>query len=155
MPKLIVLTEGFKGKTCELKEGVTTVGRADDNTFCIPEGSVSGHHCEVILKGNEVIVKDLNSTNGTYINDDRVTEAPLKAGVVLRLGQCELKLDDGTSFKKVIESHRGGVKLDEVGAGNVSANPAFKKKDNKLNLYMLGGGATVVVLILVYLLFVK
>ena len=72
MPKLIVLTEGFKGKTCELKEGVTTVGRADDNTFCIPEDSVSGHHCEVIVKGKEVIIKDLNSTNGTYINDDRI-----------------------------------------------------------------------------------
>ena len=155
MPKLIVLTEGFKGQTCELKAGVTTVGRAEDNVFCIPEGSVSGHHCEVIVKDKDVIIKDLNSTNGTYIDGERITEAPLKAGVILRLGQCELKLDDGTSFKKVIESHRGGVKLDEVGAGNISTNPAFKKKDNKVNLYMLGGGATVVALILIYLLLIK
>ena len=131
------------------------MGRAEDNVFCIPEGSVSGHHCEVIVKDKDVIIKDLNSTNGTYIDGERITEAPLKAGVILRLGQCELKLDDGTSFKKVIESHRGGVKLDEVGAGNISTNPAFKKKDNKVNLYMLGGGATVVALILIYLLFIK
>lgn len=153
MPKLIVLTEGFRGQACELKAGTTTVGRADDNVFCLPEDSVSGHHCEIVVNGNNVIVKDLDSTNGTYIDGEKITEAPLKAGVVLRLGQCELKLDDGTSFKKVMESHRGGVKLDAVGSGGASVNPAFKKKDNKMNLYILGGGAVVVVLILVFLLF--
>ncbi|MBO4796002.1 MAG: FHA domain-containing protein [Verrucomicrobia bacterium] len=151
MPKLIVLTEGFKGQTCELKAGVTTIGRADDNAFCIPEGSVSGHHCEAVLTGNDLVIKDLNSTNGTYIDGNKITEAPLKAGMILRLGQCELKLDDGTSFKKVMESHRGGIKLEAGGSANAPANPAFKKKDNKMNIYILGGGAVVVIIILAYL----
>lgn len=155
MPKLIVLTVDFKNLACDLKPGITTIGRADDNVFCIPEGTVSGHHCEVSLNGNTVTVKDLNSTNGSYIDGNRITEATLKAGMILRLGQCELKLDDGTSFKKVMESHRGGVKLDNVGTETTTVNPAFKKKDNKMNIYLLAGGGAVILLILVYLLFIK
>ena len=151
MPKLIVLTEGFKGQTCELKAGVTTIGRADDNAFCIPEGSVSGHHCEAVLTGNDLVIKDLNSTNGTYIDGNKISEATLQDDMVMRLGQCEIKLDDGASFKKVMESNSGGITLGAGGTANAPANPAFKKKDNKMNIYILGGGAAVVIIILAYL----
>ncbi len=151
MPKLIILTDEFKGKAYELKPGVNTVGRAEDNQFCIPEGSISGHHCEIILNDKAVTVKDLESTNGSYINDNQITEAPLKAGMILRLGQCQLKLDDGTSFKQVMQSHRGGVKIGDVGTGT-TANPAFKKKDNKMNIYLLAGGIVVVLGIVIFLI---
>jgi pSer/pThr/pTyr-binding forkhead associated (FHA) protein len=53
MPKLVVLSEGFTGRTYELKTERTTVGRLDDNAFCVPEPSVSSHHCEILLKGAE------------------------------------------------------------------------------------------------------
>ena len=152
MPKLIILTESLKGQEFELKEGTFSVGRADENNFCIPEGSVSGHHCEIVFKDNTLTIKDLNSTNGTYIDDEKITEAQLKAGMILRLGQCELRLDDGTPFKKVMASHRGGIKLTEVGAGTPAINPAFKKKDNKMNIYLLAGGGAVVILIILWLL---
>jgi len=153
MPKLIVLTEGFKDRSCDLKDGVTTVGRAEDNMFCIPEGSISGHHCEVIVKDGKVFVKDLDSTNGTYIDGDQISaETPLTVGMSLRLGQCELRLDDKNAFKQVMASHRGGVKLDGSAPAQAPVNPAFKKKDNKMNLYILGGGIVVVVLIVVFLL---
>ncbi|MBI3876388.1 MAG: FHA domain-containing protein, partial [Verrucomicrobia bacterium] len=62
MPRLVVLTEGYTGRAYELKVERTTVGRLEDNAFQIPDPSVSSHHCEVLLKGSEVIVHDLNST---------------------------------------------------------------------------------------------
>src|ERR1700722_1865455 len=94
MSKLVVLSEGMAGESYELKVDRTTIGRVEDNTFPIPQPSVSSHHCEIYLRGNDVVVKDLNSTNGTFINNNPVTaEAVLKPGEILRLGQVELRLD--------------------------------------------------------------
>src|ERR1035438_9256130 len=95
MAKLVVLSAGMNGRTHELKVDKTTIGRVEDNTFQIAEPSVSSHHCEVLLRGNEVVVKDLNSTNGTFINDEKITESVLKPGQTLRLGQIELRLENG------------------------------------------------------------
>src|SRR5579872_3082687 len=94
MAKLVVLSEGLTGQSYELKVDKTTIGRVEDNTFQIAHPSVSSHHCEVLLRGNDVVVKDLNSTNGTFINNQQVTtEGVLKAGQVLRLGQIEIRLE--------------------------------------------------------------
>jgi pSer/pThr/pTyr-binding forkhead associated (FHA) protein len=93
MARLVVLSEGLKGKAQELKVDLTTIGRVEDNTFQLTESSVSSHHCEVLVKGTDVVVRDLNSTNGTFINGEKITEATLKPGSILRLGQVELKLE--------------------------------------------------------------
>jgi pSer/pThr/pTyr-binding forkhead associated (FHA) protein len=96
MAKLVILTQGLSGRAHELNVDRTTIGRVDDNTFQIAETSVSSHHCEVLLRGNDVVIKDLNSTNGTFINDQQVTgESVLKPGQTLRLGTVELKLETG------------------------------------------------------------
>lgn len=173
MARLIVLSEGEKGKAHELKVDRTTIGRVEDNTFQIPEASVSSHHCEIIRKGEEVIVKDLDSTNGTYINGEKITEATLKPGQTLRLGQVELKLDTGKgpvpsapaakSDKKTQVADQTmviqrGVSLSELEQGPTSgfdtAGKAFSKKSNQVNRYFIIGGVVVGILIiglLVYL----
>ena len=96
MAKLVILTQGLNGRAHELNVDRTTIGRVEDNMFQIAEPSVSSHHCEVQLRGSDVVIKDLNSTNGTFINDEQITEQVLKPGQTLRLGQIELKLDTGT-----------------------------------------------------------
>ena len=96
MAKLVLLSAGMTGRTHELKAEKTTVGRVEDNSFQIAEPSVSSHHCEVMLRGNDIIVKDLNSTNGTFINGEKVNEGPLKPGQILRLGQIEMRLETDT-----------------------------------------------------------
>ena len=65
MAKLVILSEGMTGRTHELNVEKTTVGRLEDNTFQISEASVSSHHAEISLRGSDVVIKDLNSTNGT------------------------------------------------------------------------------------------
>jgi pSer/pThr/pTyr-binding forkhead associated (FHA) protein len=96
MAKLVILTQGLNGRAHELNVDRTTIGRVEDNTFQIAETSVSSHHCEVLLRGSDVVIKDLNSTNGTFINDQPVTgESVLKPGQTLRLGTVELKLETG------------------------------------------------------------
>src|ERR1700761_5453945 len=97
MAKLVVLNEGLTGQSYQLKVDTTTIGRVEDNTFQIPQSSVSSHHCEILLRGNDVIVKDLNSTNGTFINNNQITgEGVLKPGQILKLGEVEIRLESGT-----------------------------------------------------------
>ena len=135
MPRLVVLSEGLTGRSHELKAERTTIGRVEDNTFQIPDSSVSSHHCEILLKGSEVVVKDLNSTNGTFINGNQITEAPLKPSQILRLGQVEVRLEsDAGSPKKQVLDHTQivpqGIKLDELGQLAKSGNPGFERKSN-------------------------
>jgi pSer/pThr/pTyr-binding forkhead associated (FHA) protein len=92
MAKLVVLSAGFNGRTHELNVDKTTIGRVEDNTFQIADGSVSSHHCEIVLRGSDVVIHDLGSTNGSFINGEKITESVLKPGQTLKLGQIELQL---------------------------------------------------------------
>ena len=136
MPRLVVLSEGLTGRSHELKAEKTTVGRIEDNTFQIPDPSVSSHHCEVILKGNDVVIRDLNSTNGTFINGQQITEATLKPSQILRLGQVEVRLegDQAGTPKKMTLDHTQvvpqGIKFEELGQIAKSGSPGFEKKSN-------------------------
>jgi pSer/pThr/pTyr-binding forkhead associated (FHA) protein len=123
MAKLVVLSAGMTGRTQELKGEKTSIGRVEDNTFQIAEPSVSSHHCEVLQRGSEVVIKDLNSTNGTYINGEKITERVIKPGQILRLGQIELRLEtDAPSApsKKQLDQTlvmQRGVSLNELEQG--------------------------------------
>jgi hypothetical protein len=164
MAKLVLLSEGLTGKSHELKVDKTTIGRLDDNAFQISEPSVSSHHCEVLLRGNDIVIKDLNSTNGTFVNGEAVTtEAVLKPGQLLRLGQVEMRLETGdagaaATGKKKLEQTRvipQGVKLNELeqqGTRPVfEKNSPFVKKSNKTVVIFITIATILSVLILVLL----
>ncbi len=154
MAKLVVLTEGFAGTSFELKGERTTVGRMEDNAFQIAEPSISSHHCEILARGNEVVVRDLNSTNGTFINGQPVKESVLKPGQVMRLGSVDIRLDDGTPPPpaKRQQDHTqllpGGVKLTELEQGGRQVGSPFAKKSAGANTLFLYVGIALVVLII-------
>lgn len=143
MAKLVILSEGMTGRSHELKVDKTTIGRVEDNTFQIAEPSVSSHHCEVLLRGTDVVVKDLNSTNGTFIGGEKVTEAVLKPGQTLKLGQIEMRLETGAPAapsKKPVDTTMvipRGVSLNELEQGTRggldTTGKGFTKKDDKVN----------------------
>ena len=89
MAKLVVLSEGLTGQSYELKVDKTTIGRVEDNTFQIAQPSISSHHCEVLLRGNDVVIKDLNSTNGTFINGELIDEGELANGDIITIGRTK------------------------------------------------------------------
>jgi len=163
MAKLVVLSAGMTGRTHELKVDKTTIGRVEDNTFEIAEASVSSHHCELLLRGNEVLVRDLNSTNGTFINGEKISEGTLKPGQILRLGQIEMRLETDApapGTKKPIDQTmvmQRGVSLNELEQGpraGFDTNKAFAKKENKANKIFLILGIVFGVIILGLLLYV-
>ena len=151
MAKLVLLSQGLIGRTHELKVDKTTIGRVDDNTFPIGEPSVSSHHCEILRKGSEVVVRDLNSTNGTFINGEKIAESLLKPGQILRLGKIEMRLETEEAAvpapgpgKKTPDNTvimQRGVSLTDLEAGAQkgfdTAGKGFSKKDNKGNRIFL------------------
>ena len=178
MAKLVILTQGLNGRAHELNVDRTTVGRVEDNLFQIAETSVSSHHCEVLLRGNDVVIKDLNSTNGTFINDQPVTtESVLKPGQTLRLGTVELKLETGAGAAASASAPANaapdapakaplrkaestmvvprGVSLTELESGGrppAFDTTAFSKKRNRAGIYFWVAAGVVVVVIVVLLL---
>ncbi|HPY29751.1 MAG TPA: FHA domain-containing protein [Verrucomicrobiota bacterium] len=165
MIKLVILSESMAGQSHELKVEKTTIGRVEDNTFPIAEPSVSSHHCEVFLRDAGVVVRDLQSTNGTYINGERITEAPLLPGQVLRLGQVELRLEtDATqaAAKKTTGptvAMQRGVSLNELESGVKSGSfdmtrKGFSKKEDKTGKIFWVAAVVVGVVILLLLVYV-
>ncbi|HTX21015.1 MAG TPA: response regulator [Candidatus Aquilonibacter sp.] len=102
MAKLFVITKGLPASSHELGESWVTIGRHDSNNFQIVQPSVSGRHCEVRLQGEELVIRDLQSTNGTFVAGKKISEGILKPGQTLRLGEVELSFetaaDAGSSF---------------------------------------------------------
>ena len=72
---------------------VKTVGRAPRADFVVDAALVSRLHCRLTANDSGVDVVDLDSTNGTYINDQRVKTGCIKTGDRLRVGRVEFKLD--------------------------------------------------------------
>jgi predicted component of type VI protein secretion system len=101
MARLIFSGAKFGGRTYEFALPKTTIGRGDHNTLAIHDPSVSQYHCEILVHGPEVIVRDLGSTNGTYVNGQRLCsqQCQLKPGQTVRFGLVEARLElDPPSF---------------------------------------------------------
>lgn len=74
----------------QLRPGLNRIGRGEHNDFVIPHPSVSGSHCEITVSPGSVVLKDLSSTNGSFVNGAPVQEVVLQSGQALRLGHVEL-----------------------------------------------------------------
>jgi hypothetical protein len=90
MAKLLIKTPGFENSLIELKLGVNRIGRSPDNDFPISHPSVSNLHCELILREDGVLIRDLESTNGTFVNGQQIKEVKLSVGQSVHLGDVEL-----------------------------------------------------------------
>ncbi len=106
MAQLQIQTEGFDHQLLDLRLGMNRVGRSPDADFPIAHSTVSALHCELILRDSGVTVRDLDSTNGTFINDEPVTEAGLSAGQTLRLGDVELHVENVDVIVAIPKYHR-------------------------------------------------
>jgi Inner membrane component of T3SS, cytoplasmic domain len=93
MASLVIESAGFAGRVIELNLGANRFGRGPENEFQIEHPSVSDRHCDLVLAHNGIIVRDWASAKGTFIDGDRIKEAKLAPGQVLRLGQVELRVE--------------------------------------------------------------
>ena len=91
-PACVVVVNGAQlGLEARIDENPLVIGRAEDCGLVISNTSVSRHHCRIFRDGSGYAVEDLGSTNGCFVNGERVQRLGLRDGDRLRAGQCELK----------------------------------------------------------------
>jgi hypothetical protein len=78
------------GRTYQLRDGANIIGRGQDAQFRLPDTGVSRRHLEIRWDGHVALLSDLNSTNGTTVNNAPVQEWQLADGDVIRLGHSEI-----------------------------------------------------------------
>ena len=92
MPRLILKSDNRVLKD-HVVGAMSTIGRRPDNTIILDDAAVSGHHACVFRDGDDLVVEDLESTNGTFVNDKRVTRQPLRRGDVIAIGKHTLLVE--------------------------------------------------------------
>jgi pSer/pThr/pTyr-binding forkhead associated (FHA) protein len=100
-PKLIVNRPDLPPLTFELVQEYTHLGRAPGNEISLPYPSISSRHCIFILSGPDIVLRDLNSSNGTLINGEPINEVVLRPGDVIQTGVCEIKFEAGMKRPKL------------------------------------------------------
>lgn len=83
---LVLLKKNGATKTISLSGPLTTVGRQQECTLCVPLMSVSRRHCQIEMDNESAVIRDTGSRNGVFVNDQRVEEARLQAGDRIKIG---------------------------------------------------------------------
>ena len=116
MAHLQIMNGGQKGRKYEIDRDEIVIGRSQENVVSLDEPAISGQHCSVTRKGRKFILHDLESTNGTKLNDVIVTEHQLSPKDVISAGAVEIKIDGND-----IEPYR---------------DPAYREPDTQVTVRM-------------------
>jgi hypothetical protein len=91
--RLLVTAGGLAGTAIGLTDQQITIGRANDATLVLNDDYASSRHARLFPQDGQWIVEDLGSTNGTYLDRQKVTQpTPVPPGVPIRIGKTVLEL---------------------------------------------------------------
>ena len=95
-PSELVIIEGAQaGAAMALGDSPVTIGRANDIEVSLQDDYASGHHARLFPQGSRWFLEDLHSTNGTFLNGERLTRATVvEPGVPFRVGGTTMQLKD-------------------------------------------------------------
>jgi hypothetical protein len=85
-----------RGETIAVPQSGLTLGRRPGNSVQILDASVSGKHAEIVLDDRGALVRDLGSTNGTFVGPERVSERRLAHSDLVTLGKVRMLFIDGS-----------------------------------------------------------
>lgn len=115
-----------------LKEGVNTIGRGAGCDVRYSDPSLSRKHLEVTVRGGEVLVRDLETHNGTFLGPQRIREAKLHPGVRLRAGNVWIRFEAAaaTPDQRASDAAATGKEHPEL-ARAVPDSPIFLESDDE------------------------
>ena len=165
-PKLMVLSEKYRGLVFELKEDTVSVGRNDQRDICIKDPSLSSYHCDFIHTEEGYFICDRGSTNGSRLNNvslDPEEMYPLKNSDLLQLGSLEVMFDFDDGSSTSVSRTETGIDLTSTQTGmstvkdfsNLSPFATNDSKDKVRNRLMVIAASAlsgiVILCLLVYL----
>lgn len=117
MPKLIV-KQGGQSREVPLTKDTISIGRTPENDIELKDSLISRKHTSIVKKGDKYVVYDLGSSNGTFVNRERIEMKPLDPGDVIRVGDSEIHyVEDVPSARpapKVVGTFRDDRKPTEI-----------------------------------------
>ena len=137
---LVLLKKNGSTKTFPLSESVVSVGRQQDCTLCIPLVSVSRRHCQFEIESESVTLRDTDSRNGVFVNDQRVEEAKLQAGDRIKIGPLNfaVQINGVPTIESLIPAAPEPISAPEAKAKKIAKE--FADGDDLADLDELVGG---------------
>lgn len=120
--KITILSDKMRGTSFSLTNEQYTIGRSDTADICIPDPTISGHHCTLLRIGEDAYaIKDEGSTNGTRVNGEKLTDevVNLQNGDLLQVGNVEMLFENADAHHAEIRSMTV-INLDDTGTVDVS-----------------------------------
>lgn len=150
-PRVIILSEQLRGQSFELNEEQYTIGRTEACDICVPDPTISGHHCTLVqLDSGSYGARDEGSTNGTRVNGVKLEPEdiqPLVHSDILQVGGVEMLFDcestrtSGSTTQTVInleETQTGDVMVSDMAnlGGNThgTRRGGLQREDHKQNV---------------------
>lgn len=144
MAKLIVRLNGTELSEIALKQGDMSIGRRAGSEIPVDNPAVSGRHASVFTAGEESFIEDLNSTNGTFLNDRRISKQRLTDGDVITVGKHTLTYVNPKApraaddlAKTVVIAPKGRAQGTAPDAAKASERPAGPRLGS---LFVMSGG---------------
>jgi diguanylate cyclase (GGDEF)-like protein len=96
---LVVINGVDLGKKYSLAQANTLIGRSSKVDIQIDEDSISRNHAVIENNGEQIVLRDLNSTNGTYVNDQQIKQHTLHDGDLVKIGRTIFKFLSGSNIE--------------------------------------------------------
>lgn len=161
MAVLLGMSGDVKGKTFPIDEDELTLGRSSDNKVVINNATVSSHHASIKREGDNYVLRDLGSTNGTRVNSREVKEAILRPKDLIQVGSVEfmfnseaMSLEDAqaaTAFSTEVLESEGVVEMPKS-FDNISPFGPRRRENLSFWVPLIGTLAVLALAVVVYLL---
>jgi hypothetical protein len=92
-PNMVIITGPSSGKKIPLLPMTMSIGREHDNNIELKDPDVGRYHARILYDRGRFILEDLESSNGTWLNGEKISEAALKNGDRIKMGEIELAID--------------------------------------------------------------
>ena len=96
---LVVIYGLDLGRKFNLTRAQIIIGRSSKADIQIDQEAVSRNHCKIINSNGSIVLRDMGSTNGTYINDELIDEYLLRDGDFIKVGRCIFKFLSGSNIE--------------------------------------------------------
>jgi len=92
-PNMVIITGPSSGKKIPLLPMTMSIGREHDNNIELKDPDVGRYHARILYDRGRFVLEDLESSNGTWLNGEKISEAALKNGDRIKIGETELAID--------------------------------------------------------------
>ncbi len=123
MARLLITRDSLEDRPINLRLGVNRVGRPPDCEFQIDHSTLSAIHCELVLSPEGVLIRDCDSTNGTFVDCQPVKEAWLCVGQTVYLGEVKLLVENTEVIIAIPKFQPAGSPFPQTGVGSPVVMP--------------------------------